>query len=272
MFQFMRACMLFIGMCVLGITAANAQSAEVVRHTVKNGEFLVRIAQEYPGVNWRAIAKANKLQSPYVIYPEQVLVIPSAGRTRTTSSPIVTATQQTTASTAHTVRAELPVASEVVLTTDGPAHVFVGKVRNRITAETAIERLFDDVDTPTRERMRAHVTSGDYTPILLPVGYRINMMLTADGTVHENVLIAPMTDVPLLGMCYALPASDSSALMLIHEVHSWNWYREIIPIGQVANCIRIRTGLHESDIAPPSSIRRDEALMPYVAIPRSQAR
>lgn len=263
----MRICMLFVGMFLLGFGQANA-TEKPVQHTVRSGEFLVRIATEYPGVSWRAIAKANNIKSPYIIHAKQKLIIPAPKK----SARVALAPQTTLASATATQILPLPVASEVILTTDGAAHVFVGKVRNRITPEEAVPLLFGDVALSHRERLLAQITAGVYTPILLPVGYRVSFMLTADGTRHENVLIAPMTDVPLLGMCYALPLGDSSALLLIHEVRSWNWYREIIPIGQVADCLRQRTGLRERDIAPPSVVRGDEALMPYVAIPRSQAR
>lgn len=44
-------------------------------HTVQGGETLFIISLRY-GVAWPAIAEANKLQSPYVIFPGQTLVIP----------------------------------------------------------------------------------------------------------------------------------------------------------------------------------------------------
>jgi LysM repeat protein len=44
-------------------------------HDVKAGESLLLIATQY-GVPWPAIAEANNISSPYVIYPGQTLVIP----------------------------------------------------------------------------------------------------------------------------------------------------------------------------------------------------
>lgn len=44
-------------------------------HTVQAGETLFLISLRY-GVAWPAVAEANKLQSPYVIFPGQTLVIP----------------------------------------------------------------------------------------------------------------------------------------------------------------------------------------------------
>jgi LysM repeat protein len=44
-------------------------------HVVKAGETIYRIAVQY-GVPWLAIAQANNIQSPYVIYAGQTLIIP----------------------------------------------------------------------------------------------------------------------------------------------------------------------------------------------------
>lgn len=44
-------------------------------HTVAQGETLFKISLQY-GIPWTAIAEANDLASPYVIYPGQALVIP----------------------------------------------------------------------------------------------------------------------------------------------------------------------------------------------------
>ncbi|MDX1614183.1 MAG: LysM peptidoglycan-binding domain-containing protein [Candidatus Promineifilaceae bacterium] len=55
-------------------TSAPGPSPEFT-HDVQPGESLYRISLRY-GVHWRAVAEANDLQSPYVIYPGQTLVIP----------------------------------------------------------------------------------------------------------------------------------------------------------------------------------------------------
>jgi LysM repeat protein len=47
----------------------------VVHHLVKPGETLFRISLHY-GVPWLAIARANKIDSPYLIYAGQTLTIP----------------------------------------------------------------------------------------------------------------------------------------------------------------------------------------------------
>lgn len=44
-------------------------------HLVKSGETLFLISLQY-GMAWTAVAEANNLSSPYVIYPGQTLVIP----------------------------------------------------------------------------------------------------------------------------------------------------------------------------------------------------
>jgi nucleoid-associated protein YgaU len=42
---------------------------------VRQGQTLFTISLQY-GVAWTAIAEANNIQSPYVIFPGQVLAIP----------------------------------------------------------------------------------------------------------------------------------------------------------------------------------------------------
>ena len=55
-------------------TSAPGPSPEFT-HDVQRGESLYRISLR-DGVHWRAVAEANDLESPYVIYPGQTLVIP----------------------------------------------------------------------------------------------------------------------------------------------------------------------------------------------------
>lgn len=266
MFQYLRHSVVMLIMLLLGLTQAHASVHQEVRHIVKGGEYLVKIAEVYPGVTWRAIAKANRLQSPYVVHPQQSLVIPTiVQKVERIAAPVVLRVSPT-------LEASDAVTSEVVMTASGPAHVFDGMNHNDTSPKVAIEKLFDDVSPFVREQLLALVERAEYTPILLPVGYRIARMQTAEGVLYENVLIAPISDRPLLAACYALPMEDAGALLLIQEVKSWNWYRERIPIGTSAGCSHTRTGLLEQNIAPPSHVRRDEAPMPYAAIPRSQAR
>jgi LysM repeat protein len=49
-----------------------------VNYTVQQGEYLVLIATRY-NLNWLTLANFNNIGSPYVVYPGQVLRIPSAG-------------------------------------------------------------------------------------------------------------------------------------------------------------------------------------------------
>ena len=60
---------------VLKIPTSQPETPPAVTHTVKPGETLYRISLQY-GVHWLAIAQANHIVPPYVIYPGQVLVIP----------------------------------------------------------------------------------------------------------------------------------------------------------------------------------------------------
>gem|GEM_PF-3965616 len=52
-----------------------ADSSPSTTYTVQPGDYLYEIGQKF-GVPWHDIAQANNIQSPYTIYPREVLVIP----------------------------------------------------------------------------------------------------------------------------------------------------------------------------------------------------
>ena len=69
-------------------TPSDSQSAttdNAGRYTVKSGDCLSTIGAKL-GVSWKAIASANHITSPYIIYPGQVLTIPGGGSTQTESA------------------------------------------------------------------------------------------------------------------------------------------------------------------------------------------
>lgn len=66
------------------VVASNfEQSTCAARHTVKAGETLSSIAEQY-GITWQEIAQANNLKDPYTIFVGQVLCIPEGSGTSTT--------------------------------------------------------------------------------------------------------------------------------------------------------------------------------------------
>ncbi|HSJ59069.1 MAG TPA: LysM peptidoglycan-binding domain-containing protein, partial [Anaerolineae bacterium] len=67
--------------------ATDTPTAQVVVHTVKQGEYLALIARQY-GITVQAIITANNLADPNHIVPGQKLVIPVNGE-----APVATATQ-----------------------------------------------------------------------------------------------------------------------------------------------------------------------------------
>jgi LysM repeat protein len=83
-----------------GAHAAHAWHHSFVKYTVKPGDHLASIARAHktPG-GWHAIARANKLHSPYIIHPGQVLRLPTGG---TTASKTAASTSSTTAAPATT--------------------------------------------------------------------------------------------------------------------------------------------------------------------------
>lgn len=88
-------------------TADSRHHVAFTKYTVKKGDYLIAIARAHknPG-GWHALAWANKIHSPYIIHPGQVLKVPTkwahvtkpaeAGKTASTSS---TASTGSTAST-----------------------------------------------------------------------------------------------------------------------------------------------------------------------------
>jgi LysM repeat protein len=71
----------------LGFSTQTAQAASCATyHTVKRGESLSIIGSYY-GVNWKSIANANGIKSPYTIYTGQKLCIPSSGYTNISYTP-----------------------------------------------------------------------------------------------------------------------------------------------------------------------------------------
>lgn len=67
------------------LPATNATSSETT-HLVKRGEILSRIALQY-GVSSIAIAQANGISNPSLIYAGQTLVIPAGGTTTASTVP-----------------------------------------------------------------------------------------------------------------------------------------------------------------------------------------
>lgn len=57
--------------------AAQPAAEQYTSYTVKNGDTLFNISQQY-GIRWDLIAQVNKLSEPYVLKPGQALKIPQA--------------------------------------------------------------------------------------------------------------------------------------------------------------------------------------------------
>jgi LysM repeat protein len=69
--------LIYVGQCLWIPTSGPPATGCVQVHIVKRGEYLKSIAPRY-GVTWQAIAQANGLKSPYVIFTGQRLKIPCA--------------------------------------------------------------------------------------------------------------------------------------------------------------------------------------------------
>ena len=60
---------------VLKIPASQPGESPEFTHVVQDGETLFLISIQY-GTTWNSIAEANELETPFVIYPDQTLIIP----------------------------------------------------------------------------------------------------------------------------------------------------------------------------------------------------
>jgi LysM repeat protein len=92
--QFVVAILLVVitvGLLMLSASPAIAAADCQAQHTVRAGDTLAKIGQQY-GVSWSLIAQANSIANPNRIYVGQVLCIPAAG---TTPPPTGCATRHT---------------------------------------------------------------------------------------------------------------------------------------------------------------------------------
>lgn len=78
------------------------QSTGPTTYTVKSGDTLIGIAgSQHVAAGWQAIASANKISSPYIIYPGEALTLPTGSASSASSATAATAST-TTAVTAST--------------------------------------------------------------------------------------------------------------------------------------------------------------------------
>ena len=90
--------LLLVVFLVPALPSVGAQQGQTT-HVVQPGENLFRIALKY-GTTWPALAAANNLTNPNLIYVGQVLIIPAPGGTTTPpSQPQPTAAPPTTPQT-----------------------------------------------------------------------------------------------------------------------------------------------------------------------------
>lgn len=79
------------------------QSVGKTTYTVKSGDTLIGIAgSQNVTVSWQAIASANKISSPYIIYPGEALTLPTGSASSTSSTSSSTATAVTASATTAT--------------------------------------------------------------------------------------------------------------------------------------------------------------------------
>jgi hypothetical protein len=75
----------FIGAAFPQASVLAADSNCQDTYTVKSGDYLIKIANQYSGINYLDIADANSIESPYVVVPGQKLCIPYKSSTGTST-------------------------------------------------------------------------------------------------------------------------------------------------------------------------------------------
>ena len=75
----------FIGAAFPQASVLAADSNCQDTYTVKSGDYLIKIANQYSGINYLDIADANNIKSPYVVVPGQKLCIPYKSSTGTST-------------------------------------------------------------------------------------------------------------------------------------------------------------------------------------------
>jgi LysM repeat protein len=138
------ACSLLLAVLVVPVGA----QACATQYTVKPGDNLFRIGLAH-GVPWPAIAAANNLANPSLIFPGQVLCIPAgpgtatAGPSATAGTPAATATRTATAAPSATPVITATVAPTATQAPTSPpfavpSFTIIGVVRNTsVTIRTA---------------------------------------------------------------------------------------------------------------------------------------
>lgn len=94
----MRRTLRFLLVGVLSVWLAVVASAQTTTHTVQAGENLFRISLRY-NVSLTALAQANNISNPNLIFTGQVLTIPAGGTAPVTTTPATPATPAPTTPT-----------------------------------------------------------------------------------------------------------------------------------------------------------------------------
>jgi LysM repeat protein len=99
-------------------------------YTVKPGDRLFSIARQF-GVSPYAIAQANRIGPPYIIYPSQSLTIPGGGSTGTTPVPGGTTYTVQSGDTVYSIGRKFARSPAAIINANNlvnPNHIFPGQV------------------------------------------------------------------------------------------------------------------------------------------------
>ena len=127
----LAAFFLAFGLFAAAMAPAASAAACTTQYTVRPGDNLFRIGLAF-GVPWPQIATANNLSNPGLIFPGQVLCIPSD-----TGTPAPTATGPTPTASA-TATGPTPTASATITVTVAPTVTATGQ-----PAPTAVPTVID---------------------------------------------------------------------------------------------------------------------------------
>jgi len=201
-----------------------AQGDGQLRHTVQAGENLTRIAAQY-GTTVQAIAQANNIINPSLIFVGQVLIIPVPAP----ATPVATPVSGATATPVP------PPATEVVHVVQPGENLF--RISLRYNLLTSIVAAYNGITNPSLiyvgQRIRiptggtaAPVATVTPAPTLTPVGTPVPTAVTPPPNQAGNIGFAYGVSVhlPNQPMSEVMTAANSLGVTWVRQLVEWSLY------------------------------------------------
>ncbi len=187
---------------IIPVSSVWAQGGTEVKHTVQAGENLYRIAQRY-GSTITAIAQANGITNPNLIFVGQILTIP--GEQNPVPTPVPTGTVTTTPPTPIVTP---PPGGEIVHVVAAGENLF--RISLKYGLQTSVVAAYNGIANPNliyvgqRIRIPAGGTAGQVPPVSTPVpaGTQAPAPTAAPGT--PAPMPTPSNTATNVGFAYGL--------------------------------------------------------------------